>query len=319
MMPKLKPIQIPKPRNFGFSPPNRAPARRRGLAKGGRFVPKGDGIKASLSLNLNRTYIVGVLNVTPDSFSDGNRFYKLAESIPHALDMIEDGADIIDIGGESTRPGAKALPLDVELKRVIPVIENLVRIRPDIIISIDTYKAKVAEAAIKAGVLMVNDISGLGFDPAMPSVVARYNVPLILMHIKGTPRTMQKNPHYKNLKTEMLDYFRQRINYAVKKGIKRSQIIIDPGLGFGKRLEDNYKILGWLEELHRLGRPIMLGPSRKSFIGKVLNLPSEQRMEGTAAVVAYAVFKGVQFIRVHDVREMKRVVAVSETINKYDR
>jgi len=233
--------------------------------------------------------------------------------------MIGQGADIIDIGGESTRPGAKPLPVDVELKRVIPVIENLVRIRPDIIISIDTYKAKVAEAAIKAGARMVNDISGLRYDAEMAEVVARYKVPLILMHIKGTPQVMQVNPVYKNLKQVLFNYFKKRINYAVKQGIKRSQIIIDPGLGFGKRLEDNYKILGWLEELHKLGQPIMLGPSRKSFIGKVLNLPPEQRVEGTAAVVAYSVFKGVQLIRIHDVREIKRVVTISDTINKYDR
>jgi dihydropteroate synthase len=262
-----------------------------------------------------RTYIMGILNVTPDSFSDGNKFYKLAESIPHALDMIEDGADIIDIGGESTRPGARPLPLDEELKRVIPVIEYLVRIRPDIIISIDTYKAKVAEAAIQAGARMVNDISGLGMDEQMAEVVARYKVPMIMMHIKGTPKDMQVNPRYKNLKKEMFDYFRQRIAYAVKRGVKKSQIIIDPGLGFGKRLEDNYRILGWVDELHKLGQPIMLGPSRKSFIGKVLNLPPEERLEGTAAVVAYAVFKGVQFIRVHDVNEMKRVVTIAEAIS----
>ena len=290
------PILIPKLRNLGFK-----------------------NIQPPISLKLNRTYIVGVLNVTPDSFSDGNRFYKLSESIPHALEMIEHGADIIDIGGESTRPGAQPLPLEVEFKRVIPVIENLVRIRPDIIISIDTYKAKVAEAAIKAGARMVNDISGLGFDPEMVNVVARYQMPLILMHIKGTPQMMQVNPAYKNLRQEIFDYFRKRINYAVKKGIKRSQIIIDPGLGFGKRLEDNYKILGWLEKLHKLGQPIMLGPSRKSFIGKALNLPTEDRLEGTAAVVAYAVSKDVQFVRVHDVREMKRVVTILETINKHDR
>jgi|SRR3989339_23595 len=290
------PILIPKSRSFGIK-----------------------NSQSPYSLNLNRTYIAGVLNVTPDSFSDGNRFYELSKSIPHALDMIGQGADIIDIGGESTRPGAKPLPVDVELKRVIPVIENLVRIRPDIIISIDTYKAKVAEAAIKAGARMVNDISGLRYDAEMAEVVARYKVPLILMHIKGTPQVMQVNPVYKNLKQVLFNYFKKRINYAVKQGIKRSQIIIDPGLGFGKRLEDNYKILGWLEELHKLGQPIMLGPSRKSFIGKVLNLPPEQRVEGTAAVVAYSVFKGVQLIRIHDVREIKRVVTISDTINKYDR
>ncbi|MEW6026473.1 MAG: dihydropteroate synthase [Planctomycetota bacterium] len=328
MRQRPRPIRIPRP------------LKPSGL-RTAQFPEFTSGVSAEF-LNPGRTYIVGILNVTPDSFSDGNRFYKLSRSIPHALDMIEDGADIIDIGGESTRPGAKPLPLNEELKRVIPVIEYLVRIRPDIIISIDTYKAKVAEAAIQAGARMVNDISGLGMDEQMAEVVARYKAPLIMMHIKGTPRDMQVNPRYKNLKKEMFDYFRQRIAYALKRGVKKSQIIIDPGLGFGKRLEDNYKILGWVDELHKLGRPIMLGPSRKSFIGKVLHpvrsghkrenntlikeglslsdasngagLPPEERLEGTAAVVAYAVFKGIQFLRVHDVKEMKRVVTIAEII-----
>jgi dihydropteroate synthase len=270
-------------------------------------------------LSLDRAYIVGVLNVTADSFSDGNKFLRVSASIPRALDMLEHGADIIDIGGESTRPGAHPLPLESELKRVLPVIENLVRIRPDIIISIDTYKAKVAEAAIRAGARIINDISGLGFDPAMAAVAARYQAPLILMHINGTPRMMQANPRYRELKRDIFGYFRKRINYAVRNGVKRSQIIVDPGLGFGKIWQDNYKILGWLDDLHGLGQPIMIGPSRKSFIGRVLHLPPEERVEGTAAVAAYAVFKGVQFIRVHDVREIKRVVLISEMIKQYGR
>lgn len=268
-------------------------------------------------LKLDKTYLMGILNVTPDSFSDGSKFYKLTESIPHALDMIEAGADIIDIGGESTRPGSQPLPLDEELKRVIPVIENLVRIRPDILISIDTYKARVAEEAIKAGARIINDISGLGFDPDMAQLAAQMGVPIVIMHIKGTPQNMQKNPTYRNLKRELMTFFQARINLAVKMGVKRSQIIIDPGLGFGKRLEDNYRILGWIDELHKLGRPILLGPSRKSFIGRVLDLPLNERIEGTAAMVAYSVFKGVQFVRVHDVKEMKRVVTISAKIADY--
>jgi len=270
-------------------------------------------------LELNRTYIVGILNVTPDSFSDGNKYYRLSAAVSHALEMIEDGADIIDIGGESTRPGSKPVSLEVECKRVIPVIENLVRIKPDILISVDTYKSNVAEEAIKAGARIINDISGLGFDKQMVSVAARYKTPVILMHIKGTPQTMQINPTYRNLKAEIFDYFRKRINLAVKSGIDKKQIIIDPGLGFGKRLEDNYKILGWLEELHKLGQAIMVGPSRKSFIGKLLGLPPQERIEGTAVAVTCAVLKGVQFIRVHDVKEIKRVITVVETINKYAR
>jgi dihydropteroate synthase len=270
-------------------------------------------------LKLNRTYIVGILNVTPDSFSDGNKFYRLSKAINHALEMIENGADIIDIGGESTRPGCKAVPWDVECKRVIPVIENLIRIKPDILISIDTYKSNVAEESIKAGARIINDISGLGFDNKMASVAARYKTPVILMHIKGTPQMMQINPVYRDLKSDIVKYFTKRINFAVKNGIDKSQIIIDPGLGFGKKLQDNYRILGWLGELHELGHAIMIGPSRKSFIGKLLGLSTAERIEGTAAVVAYSVLKRVQFIRIHDVKEMKRVVTITESINKYDR
>lgn len=290
----LKPIQIPKLPNL-----NHREARHQN------------------KLKLNRIYIVGILNVTPDSFSDGNKYYRLSAAVCHALEMIENGADIIDIGGESTRPGSKPVLPEVECKRVIPIIENLVRIKPDILISIDTYKSEVAEEAIKAGARIINDISGLGFDPQMASLAARYKIPLILMHIKGTPQTMQINPVYTNLKTEIFDYFRKRIDFAVKSGIDKKQIILDPGLGFGKRLEDNYKILGWLDELHKLGQAIMVGPSRKSFIGKLLGLPPQERIEGTAAAVTCAVLKGVQFIRVHDVKEMKRVITIAETINKY--
>lgn len=298
---KLSPIKIP-------------PLRKIGLADNRAAGPKPG---QSISLPLNRTYLVGILNVTPDSFSDGNKFYRLAQSVPHGLEMAQAGADIIDVGGESTRPGSAPLALDEELKRVIPVIENLVRAQPDILISIDTYKAKVAEEAIKSGARIINDISGLAFDPEMARVAARYKVPVILMHIKGTPRNMQLNPSYRNLKKEIFDYFRKRIAFAVKNGINRNQIIIDPGIGFGKRLEDNYKILGWIDELHKLGNPIMVGPSRKSFIGKVLNLPLQERVEGTAAVVGYAVTKGVQFVRVHDVKEMKRIITISEKIAEY--
>jgi dihydropteroate synthase len=259
---------------------------------------------------------MGILNVTPDSFSDGGRYYKLSNAIEHALKMLQHGADIIDIGGESTRPGAKPVPLKQELKRVIPVIENLVRIKPDIVISIDTYKSRVAEESIKAGARIVNDISGLSFDKNMADVVARYQVPVVIMHIKGTPQTMQINPTYRNLKKEMFEYFRSRIKYALTRGIKRNQIIIDPGLGFGKRLEDNYTILGFLDELHSLGHPIMLGPSRKSFIWKVLGRTPDALIAGTSAVVCLALLKGVQFIRVHDVRKIKQVMTQHRTLFK---
>lgn len=257
---------------------------------------------------------MGILNVTPDSFSDGGRFYALESAIRHGVGMIEDGADIIDVGGESTRPGAEPVSLQEELKRVIPVIKEIARVKPRAVISIDTYKSTVAEAAIKAGARIVNDISGLGFDKRLADVVRKYKVPLIIMHIKGTPRNMQDNPVYTDVISEITRYFRKRIELALAKGINRNQIIVDPGIGFGKKAKDNYEILRRLGELKSLGRPIMLGTSRKSFIGQVLNLPPEQRIIGTAATCAVGIMNGANIIRVHDVVEMKQVATICEQI-----
>jgi len=265
-------------------------------------------------LSLNRTLIMGVLNVTPDSFSDGGKFYEPEIAINHALQMLDEGADIIDIGGESTRPGAEPLPIDIELKRVIPIIQSIIKARPDAVISIDTYKSIAAEKSIKAGAKIVNDISGLSFDPEMKNVIREYKVPVVIMHIKGTPRNMQENPYYEDLMGELIQYFRERINLALEAGIRKNQIIIDPGIGFGKRIEDNYVILNHLDELASLGYTVLVGPSRKSFVGKVLNLPPAERIWGTAAAVAIAVYKGVNIIRVHDVKEMIQVVKIAERI-----
>ncbi|MBI4712587.1 MAG: dihydropteroate synthase [Planctomycetes bacterium] len=267
-------------------------------------------------LSLNRTIIMGILNVTPDSFSDGGKFYGVNEAVRQGLRMIADGADIIDIGGESTRPGARPLSLNDELKRVIPVIKIIARKAPKTLISIDTYKAPVAEAAIKAGARIINDISGLGFDKDMAAVAAKYKTPVIIMHIKGTPGNMQDNPVYRNLMRELIRYFRQRIRLAIATGIKKSQIIIDPGIGFGKRLDDNYAILKRLNELRRLDQPLMVGPSRKSFIGKVLDLPADERLEGTAAAVAISILNGADIVRVHDVKEMKRVARICDYLKQ---
>ncbi|WP_353684909.1 dihydropteroate synthase [Thermodesulfovibrio sp. 3907-1M] len=263
---------------------------------------------------LQKTYIMGILNVTPDSFYDGGRFFNYQKAIEHALRMIDEGADIIDVGGESTRPGAQPVSTDEELKRVIPVIEALSN-RISVPISIDTYKASVAEEAIKAGATIVNDVSGLRFDPQMAEVVSKYKVPVVIMHIKGTPQDMQKNPHYEALIPEIIEYLRTSIVIAKQAGVNEDMIIIDPGIGFGKLPEHNLQIIKNLREFSQLGKPILIGVSRKSFIGKVLNdaLP-ESRLEGTAAAVAASILNGANIVRVHDVGFICKVVKVLDAI-----
>ncbi len=259
------------------------------------------------------TRVMGILNATPDSFYDQGKTLDSRHAIDEGIKMEAEGADIIDIGGESTRPGAAQVSEAEELKRVVPVIEGLaadVRIP----LSIDTYKAQVAEAAIQAGATIVNDISGMQFDPGMPEVVHHYKVPVVLMHIKGRPHDMQINPVYDNMMDEIYMYFEDRIDAVVEAGIERELIIIDPGIGFGKRLWDNYEILQRLPEFRGLGCPILVGPSRKSFIGKALDLPVEERLEGTAAAVTAAVLAGSHIIRVHDIKEMLRVVQIADLI-----
>jgi len=266
-----------------------------------------------------RTLVMGILNCTPDSFSDGGRYFEKQAAIDHALQMVQDGADLIDVGGESTRPagtygvGAKPVSDAEEMERVVPVIEVLAK-STSAILSIDTYKSSIAQAAINAGASIVNDISGFQFDPQMLEVVAQSGVSAVVMHIKGTPRDMQQNPSYENLMDELYQYFDERLQMASSTGISAEQIVIDPGLGFGKRIQDNYEILRRLEELRGLGCPILVGPSRKSFIGKVLDLPVDQRLEGTAAAVALSVANGAHIVRVHDVKEIYRVVQIVDKI-----
>ncbi|GAQ94790.1 dihydropteroate synthase [Thermodesulfovibrio aggregans] len=263
---------------------------------------------------LKKTYIMGILNVTPDSFFDGGRYFNLQKAVDHAFRLIDEGADILDIGGESTRPGAEPVSIDEELRRVIPVIEALTK-RISIPISIDTYKARVAEEAIQAGATIVNDISGLRFDPEMPSVVSKYRVPVVIMHIKGTPKDMQKNPHYEALIPEIIEYLRKSIVIAKQAGVDENMIIIDPGIGFGKLPEHNLQIIKNLREFSNLGKPILIGVSRKSFIGKILNdAPPDERLEGTAAAVAASVLNGANIVRVHDVGFMAKVVKVADAV-----
>lgn len=260
-----------------------------------------------------RTLLMGVLNVTPDSFSDGGLFLDPSRAIEHGLKLAEEGADLIDVGGESTRPGSKPLDADEELRRVIPVIESLSK-RLEIPISIDTYKSKVAQAAIDAGAEMINDISGLHFDPDIAKVASKEDVPIILMHIRGTPETMQRDVHYESLFSEILRYLREGIEQAEASGVDPEKIIIDPGIGFGKTLEHNLLLIKNLSEFRILGKPILLGTSRKSFIGKILNAEPQDRLEGTLASTVVGILHGAHIVRCHDVAQAKKAIAVADAI-----
>jgi dihydropteroate synthase len=263
-----------------------------------------------------KTHIMGILNITPDSFTDGGAFYRKDSAIEHGLRMVEDGADIIDIGGESTRPGSDPVLYEEETRRTIPVIEELAK-RVKVPISIDTYKADVAKKALDAGASMVNDISGLRFDPEMAGVVAEYKVPVVVMHIKGTPKNMQANPEYEALIPEIMDYLRVSVRLAVDAGVGEDMIIIDPGIGFGKTFEHNLQILKDLHEFTLLEKPLLIGPSRKAFIGNILgNAAPSERLEGTAAAVAISIMNGAHIVRVHDVKEMAKVSRVADAIKR---
>jgi dihydropteroate synthase len=262
----------------------------------------------------SRAYVMGVLNVTPDSFSDGGKYFYMARAFERAVQMAEEGADIIDVGGQSTRPGSEPTSVEEEIRRTVPVIETL-RSRTKVPIAIDTYRAEVARRALVSGASMVNDVSGLRFDPEMAAVVAEHRVPVVIMHIKGTPRDMQANPEYEALIPEIMDYLREGIRIAEGAGIDR--IIVDPGIGFGKTFDHNLQIINNLQEFTLLERPLLVGPSRKAFLGKILDgAAPEDRLEGTAAAVAACVLKGANIVRVHDVKEMAKVVRVADAIRR---
>jgi len=246
-----------------------------------------------------KAYVMGILNVTPDSFSDGGLYENTNDAVEHGLQMIELGADIIDVGGESTRPGAEPVPVEVELKRVIPVIKKILSKQPDSIISVDTTKSKVAREALLIGAKIINDISGLTFDPLIKKFVVEFNAAVILMHIKGIPKTMQKKPFYEDVIQEIHDFLYKRIEEAINAGIK--EIFIDPGIGFGKRLQDNFDILKRLGDFKSLGFPILVGVSRKSFLGKTLDLDVEKRDAASVVVESLAIKNGARIIRTHNV------------------
>ena len=264
------------------------------------------------ALDLSRTAIMGILNITPDSFSDGGIFLSHDAAVAHALQMVEEGADLIDVGGESTRPGAQAVPLQEELDRVIPVIEALARTVP-VPISIDTSKPEVMRAAVVAGAGLINDVRALREAGAL-SMAAELAVPVCLMHMQGEPRSMQHSPAYKDLVSEVYDFLNERIAACSKAGIARQRIIVDPGFGFGKTAAHNLELLRRLAELRKLGAPILAGLSRKSMIGALFNLPVAQRLNASVALAVVAVQNGAIMLRVHDVRATREAIRMLEAV-----
>lgn len=262
-----------------------------------------------------KTYIMGILNITPDSFSDGGKYFEaklnLAKVVEDAVQMEKDGADFIDVGGESARPGSENISIGEELDRVIPVISEL-KSKISLPVSIDTYKSEVAEEALKAGASIVNDISGFRFDDKLPAVTAKYNASCILMHIKGTPKDMQKDPVYNDVVKEVYNYLQESISIAKKYGIE--QIVTDPGIGFGKTLEHNIELIRNLSEFRKLGYPVLIGVSRKSFIDKIQKTPVDERLEATIAANTIGIINGANIIRVHDVKENQKASILTDKI-----
>jgi dihydropteroate synthase len=260
-----------------------------------------------------RTAIMGVVNVTPDSFYDGGKYFDETSAIEHALRLVDDGADILDIGGQSTRPGSQPVGIEEEVARVLPIV-RAVRSRSQIWISVDTYRSEVAKQMLEEGADLINDVSSFREDSRMPLVIARYNVPVVCMHFLHTIHPMPSNPEYADLYGEIIDFFKETLSLAEQNGAPRQQIILDPGIGFGKTLEHNLKIIKNLSFLEPLGCPILAGPSRKSFIEKITGLPAAERLEGTAAAAGVCVREGAHILRVHDVRFFRRYCDVLDAI-----
>lgn len=256
--------------------------------------------------------VMGIVNVTPDSFSDGGKYIEPEKAVAHGLSLIEEGADILDIGGESTRPGSDIVLVEEELNRVIPVIKGI-RKKSNCLISIDSMKHEVVSAALNAGSGMVNDVNGLR-SGEMRKVVAERSVPVVIMHMKGSPKTMQIDPTYRNMINDIASFLQNQIDAAVQDGVSSDMIIVDPGIGFGKTPDDNFKLLRRLNTFLSLGKPILVGPSRKSFLGIALDLSEQNRMEGTSAAVTAGILNGANIVRVHDVKEMKRVATIADHI-----
>ena len=259
--------------------------------------------------------LMGIINLTPDSFYPGSRLRDNDLLLRKTDEMVNTGADIIDLGGESTRPGSESISLDEELQRLIPAVE-IIRKNFDIPISVDTYKSEVAKQSLESGADIINDISGLNFDTEMASIVSEAGAPIIIMHMQGRPKSMQQDPYYEDVIEEICKFFVERIDFAESRGIVREQIILDPGIGFGKRLHDNLMIITFFDKLHVFNLPLLIGASRKSLIQDVLNLPVDERLEGTLAIHAIAIDRGVNILRVHDVAENRRFVDMLQAIGK---
>jgi dihydropteroate synthase len=262
-----------------------------------------------------KTHVMGILNVTPDSFSDGDKYFESDKAIEHGIAMAQEGADIIDVGGESARPYSRRISIQEELDRVLPVIEKLKK-ELSIPISIDTCKVEVAQAALKAGAAIINDISALRFDPRMGSIAAEAGVPVILMHMRGTPENMQQNPTYEDLISEVIDFLRDGIRRSIKAGIKKELVVVDPGIGFGKTFDDNLKIIKELSQFEILQQPILLGTSNKAFIGHILKKEADERDTGTMATVAAGVMNGAHIVRVHHVRMAVETVRIVDAVKR---
>jgi dihydropteroate synthase len=262
------------------------------------------------TMRFEKTLLMGILNVTPDSFSDGGSFFDMDTAVDHGIQLASDGADFIDIGGESTRPGSTPLSEKEELERILPVLTRLID-EVSVPLSIDTYKPGVADACLQAGAHLINDITGLT-NPDMRKVIARHDVPVVMMHMKGNPKTMQHDPVYRDVLWEIKAFFHTQIAISHQEGI--SQIIIDPGIGFGKTLEHNLQIIKHLRTFATLGCPVLIGPSRKSFIGVLSGLPATERLEGTLAAAVLASMNGAHIVRIHDVKECKRALQIVDAV-----
>jgi dihydropteroate synthase len=275
------------------------------LVLSGRVLPLAD-----------RVHVMGVLNLTPDSFSDGGRYANPDAAVAHALSMVEQGADVLDIGAESTRPGAVPIDEEEERRRLIPIVRAICR-QTTIPISIDTMKASIAQQALDVGAALINDVSALRFDARMGDVVAKSGAGLILMHMRGTPQTMQNAAQYTDVVNEVREFLKGRLEAAKGAGIHPASIVLDPGIGFGKNCEHNLVLLDRLDAFHTLGRPLVVGVSRKAFIGKILGRPIDERLMGTAGAVAVAVMKGARMVRVHDVAPIRDVVNMIDAIQSH--
>jgi dihydropteroate synthase len=259
--------------------------------------------------------VVGILNITPDSFSDGGDFLDPEAAAEHAATMLDEGAEILDVGGESTRPGSDPVSQEVEIGRVVPVLERILSVRPEAVISVDTYRACTATAALEAGASLINDVTALRGDPRMASVIQEAACPVILMHMQGEPKTMQKEPHYEDVVGEVRDFLAERAEYAVAAGIRPENVIVDPGIGFGKNLEHNLDLLRNLDAIVDLGFHVVIGASRKSFIEKITGVQeARDRVSGTVATTVLAYERGATFFRVHDVRANREALAVAEAV-----